>query len=222
MTHKQLLYLFFLVGLFSCGQNTTKEKPYNESRELVPNPEGYKKDSPMTAIYDSTLDRWKFKKYLTDPKTPKLAKQIFNDNWTLEDEALVFISYLTDKDKEARPFYFRVVTNTYKKSDGAVSEGLGNGGYEYVKNNPKEFANYFIGKNSFTDNDLKTWADIVMLELQLIDENEIPKKEPIVENYTKVIKQNCKTCTKDESIILNKFEDILKEKWREYLTHIDK
>lgn len=39
----------FLIFLFSCGQT----QPYNESRELVPNPEGYAKDGDSTLMIDS-------------------------------------------------------------------------------------------------------------------------------------------------------------------------
>src|ERR1044071_4398044 len=106
---KFLIPLLF-AAILSCGPGKTEKK---ETHVF-----------PTTDT--STNDRWGFKKYLTDPKTPQLAKDIFNNNWKLnDDEPLEFLGYLHGKDKQARPFYFRVVTNTYSKADGAYAEGLG-------------------------------------------------------------------------------------------------
>ncbi len=60
------------------------------------------------------------------------------------------------------------MTNSYKQSDEAYAEGLGNASYVYVKNYPGQFPNYFTGQNAFIDKDLKTWADIVMMEFEII------------------------------------------------------
>ncbi len=43
----RLIRLILLGLLMSCSNNNSSEKDYNESRELVPKPEGYKKDSMM-------------------------------------------------------------------------------------------------------------------------------------------------------------------------------
>ncbi len=116
MTTMKFLTAFLISTiLLSCGQNSSRDKVYNESRELIPNPEGNKKDSIISINMDTSKNgRWHFKKYLDDPKTPQLAKEIFNNRWKLkDDEALEFLEKLHGQDKEARPFYFRVVTNSY-------------------------------------------------------------------------------------------------------------
>ena len=215
-------YLICLIVLVSCVQKSNNEKAKIKDSISNTSLKNIKQESKTEDTYDSSIDRWKFKKYLNDSKTPQLAKQIFYNNWTPDDEALVFLSNLSDSDKQARPFYFRVVTNSFNKSDGAYSEGLGNAGYEYVKNNPKEFANYFIGQNSFTINDLNTWADIVLLEMSLLDENANPNKESLVEKYLDEIVNNCDNCSKEQSNIIKQFGDILRKKWHDYLLQTKK
>jgi hypothetical protein len=58
----KVIYIICLVALIafqtifiSCGQ-TKKAEPYNESRELVPNPEGYKKDHSVLLADTSQLE----------------------------------------------------------------------------------------------------------------------------------------------------------------------
>jgi hypothetical protein len=78
-----------------------------------------------------------FDEFIADKKTPKLAKDIYLDNdWNLrnDNEALALLDSLTAKNNQSRPFYFKVVTKTYLKSDGYFSEGLGLAGKEYVEN----------------------------------------------------------------------------------------
>jgi hypothetical protein len=58
MTITSTILCSFILTLFSCGQTTEKSsQSYNESRELVPNPEGHKKDtSYFTSSDTTTLD----------------------------------------------------------------------------------------------------------------------------------------------------------------------
>ena len=137
-----------------------------------------------------------FDNFIANKRTPNLAKDIYLDNeWNLSNdtEALALLDSLTAKNKSSRPFYFKVVTKTYKKSDGYFSEGLGLAGKEYVENNTIEFISNFDNKNCFTDDDLKTWADIVILEFSISGEGEYDK--PIIDDYIKKLKSNCKDCS---------------------------
>jgi hypothetical protein len=217
-TTTHILTIGLLLILFACGQDSKQPEPYNESRELVPNPEGYKKDTFELLDKDSsTKDLCNFNKYLNDTKTSKLAKAIFNDkDWSLsDDKVLNFLDSLTAKDKSARPFYFRVVTNSYKKSDGYYSEGLGLSGKEYVENNTLEFLDHFENKECFTDKDLETWADIVLLEFSLADEKMYDK--PFVKDYCNKLNTNCNKCTASQKETLDKFSKALKTKWADYI-----
>lgn len=48
--------------MISCGGEPSKVKePYNESREFVPNPEGYKKDTSIVKQGDSAVQKAKLK-----------------------------------------------------------------------------------------------------------------------------------------------------------------
>lgn len=211
MTMKNLTALFILTCIISCGQATDKQPP---------NLKINKKETSLTT-QNQNGDRWHFKKYLNDPSTPQLAKNIFNNNWKLKgEEPLNYLEKLHGQDKEARPFYFRVVTNSKAQADGAYSEGLGNAGYEYVQSYPDEFSNYFLGQDAFTDQDLKTWADIVISEFEIIGENEYDK--PLIKNYLEGVGKNCKDCSAQQKDILEKFGRYLNEKWSKYLKHIDK
>jgi hypothetical protein len=60
---------------------------------------------------------------------------------------------------------------------------------EYVENNTKEFIANFDDKTCFTDNDLTTWANIVILEFSISAEGEYDK--PIIDDYIKKLKLNC-------------------------------
>lgn len=207
-------------GLFACTISTGKKTGENETV----------KDS-LVSIDNSTPDNKEtmtnnysccdFDKFVNDPRTPKLAKDIYLDNeWDLtNDEVLTYLDSLTAKDKSSRPFYFKVVTKSEKKADGYYAEGLGNAGYEYVLNNTQEFASYFDMKQCNTENDLTTWVDIVMLEISLIVENENDKT--IVDNYINKIKSNCKECSTSQKETINKFSLILDKEWRELLKHLD-
>jgi len=163
-----------------------------------------------------------FDKFLNNPKTPKLAKDIYLDKeWNLNNdtEALALLDSLTAKDKTSRPFYFKVVTKTKKKSDGYFSEGLGLAGYEFIGSHTQEFASYFDNKQCHTDNDFATWADIVIMEFSISGEGSYDK--PIVDDYIKKLKSNCKDCSTAQNETINKFGLTLKEKWNEFLKHID-
>jgi hypothetical protein len=157
-----------------------------------------------------------FWKFLDDPKTPKLAKDIYLDNeWNLDndDEALALLDSLTAKNITSRPFYFKVVTKTYKKSDGYYSEGLGLAGSDFVKKHTQEFVSYFDDRMCHTNSDLCTWADIVLLEFAISEEN--------IDEYIEKVKINCKDCSTTQKETINEFGLILQEKWKYYLKHID-
>jgi len=216
--------ILILFGLTACNNRTDKsvvdEKAktvhidsfYIDSNEI--NGAG---GQPYKEFHDCNFDN-----FITNKKTPKLAKDIYLDNdWNLSNdiEALALLDSLTAKNKTSRPFYFKVVTKTYKKSDGYFAEGLGLAGKEYVENNTKEFISNFDNKACFTDNDLTTWAKIVILEFSIGGEGEYDK--PIIDDYIKKLKSNCKECSPTQKENINKFGLILKNEWKDFLKHKD-
>ena len=108
---------------------------------------------------------------------------------------------------------------TYKKSDGYFSEGLGLAGKEYVENNTKEFISYFDNKDCFSDDDLTTWANIVILELGIGGEGEYDNS--IVDNYIRKLKSNHKDWSPAQEDNIDKFSFILKKEWTEFLKILD-
>ena len=163
-----------------------------------------------------------FQRFINDPKTPTLAKNIYLDNeWNLENdyESLALLDSLTAKDKSSRPFYFKVVTKSEEKSDGYYSESLGGVGFNYILNNTQEFASYFDDNKCNTDKDLAIWANIVILELGIAEEGNYDK--PIAEEFIKTLNSNCISCSNSQKETVQKFGSIFKNKWIEYLKKQD-
>ena len=218
---KNALYILtigILTFTFSCNQIDKKEKTYKENRELVPNPEGKTKDSVPLSGDETNCN---FNKIITDPKTPKLALKLFNNDAKYSEEPLSYFDKLKNSDKETREFYFRVLTNSYKNADGAYAEGIGNLGKEFIENNPKEFATFFDNKTCFNDTDLQIWAKIALLEFEIIDENiETGKGEPLVNVFCKTLIKNSEKYTESQKVTIEKFCNLLKNEWGDFLKHI--
>lgn len=214
-----ILTFGILAFLISCKQSDKKNENYNENRELVPNPEGQMKDLVTTTDNETKCN---FDKVLNDPKTPKLAKELFNNTAIYSEEPLSYFVNLKDKDKETREFYFRVLTNSNKISDGAYTEGLGNLGKEFIENNPKDFASFFDNKVCFSEDDLKVWAQIALLEFEIIDENiETGKGEPLVNVYCKKLIKDSEHFSESQKATIKKFCNYLQNEWGDFLKNID-
>jgi len=212
--------ILMLFGLTACN-NRTDKSVVDEKAKTVHIDSFYIDSTEVGGDYKE-YHNCNFDSFIADKKTPKLAKDIYLDNdWDLsnDNEALALLDSLTAKNKTSRPFYFKVVTKTYKKSDGYFSEGLGLAGKEYVENNTKEFIANFDNKNCFTDNDLKTWANIVIGEFSISGEGEYEK--PIIDDYIKKLKSNCNNCSPTQKENINKFGLTLKNEWKEFLKHIN-
>ena len=217
---KWTIIIIILFGLTACN-NVTDKTEVSEKVKTVHIDSIYFDSNEMGETYRE-YNNCNFDNFIADKKTPKLAKDIYLDNdWNLsnENEALALLDSLTAKNKTSRPFYFKVITLSEKKSDGYYSEGLGHAGYNYVVNNTQEFASYFDNKQCHTDNDLATWVDIVILEFSIRRDDSYDK--PIVDDYINKLKSNCKDCSTAQKEIINKFGLTLKEKWNEFLEQLE-
>ncbi len=186
---------FFMCLLIACGQNTQAVK---EQKQIN--------------------DPCDLETYLNDPKTPELAKKIFRkQNWNLNDfDVLNFLDSL-DTNKPSRFFYFKVVTNSYSKADGYYSEGLGLFGKNFIEANTKKFTSYFDNKKCFTDQDLRDWAGITMLEIGLLADNDYT--DTLLTGYIKKLERNCSNCSQIQKATLQKFIEHLKKEWTQFVKH---
>jgi len=217
---KEMKYLLTIGLTFifvACGQKSNTEK-YVEKKDSV-TLTTQKQDSVATQKVDiKTIHTSDFDKLLKDPKTPKMATELYHNTYKLkDDEPLDLLENLYSKDVLKRWFYFRVITNSYKISDGSYSEGLGSAGKDYIENKTCEFATYFDNKECFTDKDLETWADIALLEFEIEGESDSGYDKKIVVNYNKKIKEKCINATVNQKETIDKFCKLLDAKYNEYI-----
>ena len=180
------------------------------------------KISSNKEIKNNKIETCNFDRFLKDEKVPKIAKELYHNTYKLkDDEPLILLEKLESKDKEERMFYFRAITNSYKISDGAYSEGLGNIGKEYIENKTNEFVEYFDYKKCFTDEDLRTWAKITVLEFEIIDENiEAGEKKSMAYKYCDELIHKSEKFSKNQKETIFKFTKLLKTEWTEFLRNI--
>lgn len=220
---KLKLLILPLSVLIACNNHQKETNIVDEPDQIMPLDSNDKRASGSVSHKENVGSSCDFDKFIADIKTPKLAKDIYLENdWNLsrDGEILALLDSLTAKNVASRPFYFKVVTKTYKKADGYFAEGLGLTGKEYVENNTKEFISNFDNKSCFTDSDLETWTQIVSLEFGLIEESEFNMK--IIEDYTSKLELNCKDCSVTQKETINKFGTMLQNHWSQYLRNKDK
>ncbi len=198
----------------SCTQNKKSKEIYNKKSELLPQ----KKNKVLNSEQEIGCN---FEKILSDPKTPKFALNLFNNNAKYSEEAIDYFEKINEKDKPTKEFYFKVITNSYNIADGAYSEALGDFGKEYIENNPKDFASFFDNKSCFTDTDLKTWAKIALLEFEIIEENlNTEKNKQIVYKYCDKLKNDSKHYSNSQRETIKNFCNHLLNEWEKYLNNM--
>jgi hypothetical protein len=205
---KRILVIIVVSGLACCKNSHEKA--------------GQKNAIPVRVqSFDSAC---KFDKILRDNATPQLAKDIYLDkDWDLRNDsaALALLDSLLAINLSSRPFYFKVVIRSHKKSDGYYSEALGLAGKELVENHTKEFAAYFDNTECFTKNDLATWANIVLLEIELEQDNvETTKEEHIIYPYCRKLRKQSEGFPLTQKQTMATFTHLLESKWSEWLKNI--
>lgn len=202
--------------LLSCGVPDKKMNSVTERKEKTSAQQTSKNRSSMFKNGDVNCN---FDKFINDPHTPKLAKELFNNTATYSEEPLTYFYNLESTNISKRAFYFRVVTNSYNVADGAYAEGLGSFGKEFIENHTNEFISFFDHSECFTDEDLETWANIAILEFSLIEEDSLNKS--IIDNYIATLNANCITCTAKQKVALTKFSTKLRSKYLEHFQTIN-
>lgn len=215
---KYLLTIGLTLILVACGQKSNTEKYVEKKNSVTQTTQN--QDTVMTQKVDiKTIHKSDFEKFLNDPKTPKMAIELYHNTYKLkDDEPLELLENLYCKDVLKRWFYFRVITNSYKISDSSYSEGLGSAGKDYIENKTCEFASYFDNKECFTNRDLEIWAEIAVLEFQIDTDLQYNENDKVViDNFNKKLMKNCQNCTQQQKETIKLFGKILNEKWFDYL-----
>lgn len=205
-------WMFVMMAV--CGWAACNDRPKGTA-ETGTVPAG-QTDSPSASSAGKVSCSSYFDETAHDPSTPALARAIYlRHDWDLSNdmEALALLDSLTAVNEVSRPFYFKVVTATYPRTDGYFSEGLGLAGKEYVAHNTREFIAYFDNKDCFTGDDLATWADIVLLEFRMGEAEDTTA----VDNYIQALRWNCRECTPAQKEQLRRFTDTLLYKWQTFL-----
>lgn len=206
--------LLLLISIFCCCNQKNNETKLQKDN-VMSNPKEQKKDSIKENPKEDLCD---YEAILNDPKTPKLVKELYHNTVKKLGEPTTYFDYLKSNNPKEKAFYFRIITNSYAFSDGAYSEELGNLGKEYVEYQTKDFASFFDNQNCFTDDDLKTWAKIAVLEFEIIDETiETKKGEPLVNVYSRKLVGHTKGFTENQKKTIQKFTLLLKKEWEEFV-----
>lgn len=209
---KRTAVMLLTFGLLSCSDGTDNQVD-NKRNDTLSADHIYMTDGRISSDADRTAPTCDFDRSMNDPKTSRLAKDIYLDKeWDLnnDSEALALLDSLTAKDSSTRSFYFKVVTKTKERSDGYYSEALGLAGYEFVEDHTQAFASYFNNKQCHTSEDLATWADIVIMELSISGTD--GHERPVIDDYINKLKYNCKDCPTTQKETIDKFGASLKDK----------
>ncbi|MFN8438823.1 MAG: hypothetical protein U0V72_14535 [Cytophagales bacterium] len=177
------------------------------------------KNEKLTSSKDGVdlNDICNFDSILNSSLTPILAKELFKKNAKNNEKALEFFKKLKNSEKVEKIFYFKVLTNLYGIADGSTVEGLGGYGELYVEKNTLDFLNIFTECNCCSDVELKIWAKIVLIELQLKFENE--NDPDIVKNFINKLNDKCIDCNNTQKNTLLKFNIMIHEEWNNYLSN---
>ncbi len=209
-----ILIYGILIFITSCNQYEKSKYSDNTNNILQPNPKEQTTTIANTPIIQSNCN---YDKVLSNPETHELAKQLFYKTAIYSDEPLSYFDNLKNEDKLTREFYFRVLTNSYKFSNGAYAEGLGNLGKEYIENNLNDFTLFFENKICFSDKDLETWAQITLFEFEILESNiDVEKDISIVNKYCEKLIQESEQFSESQKETINKFSNFLLNEWSHF------
>jgi len=107
---------------------------------------------------------------------------------------------LSAENAPTRAFYFPVFNKIVRKSDGALSEVVGQYIMKYIEAFPKEFADKY---KSLHEDALKSWASYVAYELNFLYGT--PEQ---AEGWMADIISKCTNCDKDQKNRLQKFNKL--------------
>ena len=131
--------------------------------------------------------------YLFDLEPKQYAKLILNDSIRPSDNLSTFrlLDSLEAKSYEDRKFYFKVCSNIMTKSDGALSEVVGEMALLYAENNIKEFLGFI---ETLTDNEVEKWGFFLCGEMLI--SSDTPRED--AERFYNKLKQESSETNKEK------------------------
>lgn len=157
------------------------------------------RDTTSSDHVNDTLRLPRHYSYLTDLPLRQVAHLFMTDSISPLDNQITFdcMDSLSADNASTREFYFPVFNKIVSKSDGALSEVVGQYIMKYVERFPGEFA---TKSKSLKGDELKTWASYVAYELHF--SYDTPQK---AEQWMANIISKCVTCDSDQMNRLQTF-----------------
>lgn len=167
--------------------------------------------------YDDSLRNPVSEYFLTDMPLRSVAALIMSDSLMPSDNIVTMriIDSATGDNARSRAYYFKALNKIALKSDGALSEILGDYLIDYVGKYTGEFATQLKTMNA---DERSTWVYYMSRELAFRLEN-----EHLVSTWTNALAGNCKNCTPEANNALTQFLENLSKATRESMqtTHLD-
>jgi hypothetical protein len=205
-----------LGSLIACNSNEkalNEKNAHEQSTTIVDTIDlpGYIQD------YDDSLRNPVSEYFLTDLPLRSVAALIMADSLMPSDNIVTMriIDSATGENAGSRAYYFKALNKIAFKSDGALSEILGDYLIDFVGKYTEEFATQLKTMNA---DEKSTWVYFMSRELAFRLEN-----EHLVSTWTKALSLNCKTCNTEEKQVLDTFLQSLQVSVIEFMkdTHLE-
>lgn len=108
--------------------------------------------------------------YLSNSQVSKTAKDYYKGKFKASDDnkTLSILDSLNTRNNTTRPFYIYLVSKMIHKSDGALSEALGNATKEFIERYPNEAVDFLYAKNPMVKQKfVSAWAKQVAGEFMI-------------------------------------------------------
>ena len=108
--------------------------------------------------------------YLNNSQVSKTAKDFYKGKFKPSDDnrTMSILDSLNTRNNSTRPFYIYLVSTMMQKSDGALSEALGNAAKNFIERHPNEAVNFLYANNRMVEKKfLSAWAKQVAGEFMI-------------------------------------------------------
>ncbi len=106
-------------------------------------------------------------------------------------------------------FYFVVFTKSMNGADGFISEGIGQSAFNFITTKTDKFAGYFNSLPELGTVDLNNWADHILGEIQVSNENRVEKA---VSELESLLTKNVNQSGEERKLIIEKLNRRIRTK----------